>query len=499
MWTGRQTLTEIEGALSKLRRDEGQLDGALASATGQAEQLRGERAKALRELARIKLDEMAAGRLVRNLDAAEQRAGQILENRRLRLEALNAQQKTLGDEVTKAEAERHSAAAAVEAALEVVDEIRAQAEAKVKTTAAWIDAQKAHEASDQIATESEKKAAQSEAELGAKKKPYDNDPLFAYLWTAKFGTSQYAGGNVARMVDRMVADYIGYAETRSSYVMLTEIQLRLREHANRQRKAADDVRTAIAALERQAMLEAGIEPKERVLAEARHKLASADANAERRRGLLKEVEAKRAAMLGGGSDPAYAEAMQTIVEGDSQDDIGTLYAEAKRTSTPTDDMIVRRIGGLDERLAEIDKETASLRKAAREMASRRTEVEQVRERFRTSGFDHPNATFRNENEIGVVLGQILEGAVRSGILWDILRGGFGTRPGRGRPDFGSPTFPFPFPMPGGGEGARGGEWRQPGTRGGWSPPFPSGGGGGGGGGGNDNDSGGDGFSTGGSF
>ncbi len=490
MWTGRQTLSEIEGALAKLRREAGQLDGALASATGQAERLRGERASALRELARIKLDEMAAGRLVRNLDAAEQRAGQILENRRLRLEALTTQQKSLGDEVAGAEAERHDAAAAVEAALEAVDEIRARAEAGVKTAAAWIDAMKAHSAADQIAGEAEKKASQSEAELGAKKKPYDNDPLFAYLWNAKFGTSQYAGGNITRLVDRMIADYIGYTESRASYAMLTEIQLRLREHASRQRKAADDMRRTIAGLERKAMMEAGIEPKERALAEARHKLASADANAERRRGLLKEVEAKRAAMLGGGNDPTYAEAMQSIVEGDAQDDIATLYEEAKRTATPADDMIVRRIGGIDERLAEIEKETASLRKSAREMADRRTEVEKVRERFRASGYDHPNATFGNGNEIGVVLGQILEGVVRSGILWDILRGGFGTRPGRGRPDFGSPTFPFPFPMPGGGEGAHGGEWRQPGTRGGWTPPS---------GGGKDNDSGGDGFSTGGSF
>ncbi len=495
MWTGRKTLSEIEGALSKLRRDEGQLDGALASATGQAEQLRGDRAKALRELARIKLDEMAAGRLVRNLDAAEQRAAQILENRRLRLEALNAQQKTLGDEVSRAEAERHAAASAVEEAVEAVDTIRAEAEATVRKSAGWIAASKVYEAADHIAVEAEKKAAQSEAELGSKKKPYDNDPLFAYLWNAKFATSRYTAGNFTRLVDRMVADFIGYSDSRASYAMLIEIPLRLREHANLQRKAADDERMSIAALERQAMIDAGIEPKERILAEARHKLASADANAERRRGLLTEVEAKRTAMLGGGNDPAYTEAMQTIVEGDQQDDIGTLYQEAKRTSTPTDDMIVRRISGLDERLAEIDKEIGSLRKAARDMADRRTEVEKVRERFRTSGFDHPNATFRNENEIGIVLGQILEGAVRSGILWDILRGGFGTRPSRGRPDFGAPTFPFPFPMPGGGEGARGGEWRQPGTRGGWTPPFPTGGGGGGGGG----DSGDDGFSTGGSF
>ena len=498
MWTGRQTLGEIEGALAKLRRDEGQLDSSLASATGQAEQLRADRANALRELARVKLDEMSAGRLVRNLDASEQRSLQILESRRLRLEALAGQRKTALTELEQAEAERNAAAKAVEAAVEEVDLIRAGADAAVKSSAAWSDARKSFDAAEQIAGEAEKKAQQSEAELGAKKKPYDGDLLFAYLWRAKFATRDYAGGNIARMMDRQVSDFIGFQEARASYAMLIEIPVRLREHANRQRKASDDVKMTIAGLERQAMVDAGIEPKERALAEVRHRLAAADANAERRRVQLKDIETQRAGLVGTGNDGAYAEALKTIAEGDAQDDIKTLYAEAQRTPTPTDDMIVRRIGGLDERLAKLEQEGSDLRKTARDMAQRRTEVEQVRERFRTSGYDHPNATFSNNNAIGVVLGQILEGAVRSGILWDIVRGGFNTRPSRGRPDFGTPTFPFPFPMPGGGEGARGGEWRQPGTRGGWTPPseFPSGGGGGGG---SDNDSGNDGFSTGGSF
>ena len=239
------------------------------------------------------------------------------------------------------------------------------------------------------------------------------------------------------------------------------------------------------------MVEAGIEPKERTLAEARHKLAAADANAERKRAQLKDLETQRAALTGTGSDTAYAEALKTIADGDAEDDLATLVREAQRTTTPTDDMIVRRISGLDERLQKLDRETSDLRNSARSLAGRRTEVEQVRDRFRNSGYDHPNATFQNNSEISVVLGQILEGAVRSGILWDLLRGGFGARPSRGRPDFGAPTFPFPFPMPGGGEGARGGEWREPGTRGGWPPPF------GGGGGGSKNDD--DNFSTGGSF
>ena len=78
MWTGRQTLGEIEGAIAKLRGEESRARRRIALGDGEAERLRRERSEALRELARIKLDEMTAGRLVRNLDAAERRAVQIL-------------------------------------------------------------------------------------------------------------------------------------------------------------------------------------------------------------------------------------------------------------------------------------------------------------------------------------------------------------------------------------------------------------------------------------
>jgi hypothetical protein len=477
MWTGRQTLGEIEGAISKLRRDESQLDSALSSATSQAEKLRHDRTEAFRELARVKLDEISAGRLLRNLDAAEQRALQVLESRRLRLESVNAQRQTAMTELEQAEAQRHEAAAAVERALEEVEEIRAAAESRVRATPAWTDARKAFDAADGIAREAEAKAKQSETELSEKKKPYDQDRLFAYLWANGYGTSRYSGGNIARWIDGTMADYISFSEARSSYHMLTEIPLRLREHASRQRKSANELSANVGALERQAMIEAGIEPKERALAQARHKLAASDATAEKKRNHLREVEEQRNALVDGTGDAAYTQALTTIATADAQDDIGTLYREAQRTKTPSDDMIVRRIGGLDERLERLETETAELRKTAKTLAQRRSDVERVRDRFRSSGYDHPNARFGNENEIGRVLAQILEGAVRSGILWDLLRGGFGTKPSRGRPDFGSPTFPFPFPMPGGGEdGARGGEWREPGTRGGWSIPpigFPS--------------------------
>lgn len=488
MWSGRKTLGEIEGAISKLRQEEGQLDAALGSAAGQAETLAREKANAHRELARIKLNELESGRLARNLDAAEQQALRILEGRRLRLDALHQQREKAIAEVEGAVAERDIVAAAVEEAVEAVDIIRASAEASVRETSDWKEAREVFAKADAIAVEAEKKAAQSEAELSEKRKPYDDDPLFAYLWQRHYGTSAYTASGLTRYMDGLVADFIGFTEVRPSYHMLLEIPQRLRDHANRQRQSVDDAKATVAGIERQAMVAAGIEGKERELAEARYRLAAGDSIAEQKRNLLREIEAQQADLIGGTGDKSYNEALQTIADSDAQDSIRALYQEARRTATESDDRIVERIETLDQKLGKVQEEIASLRRTARSLAQRRVDVEKVRDRFRTSGYDHPNATFGNESEIGKILAQVIEGVVRSGLLWDVLRGGFGTRRSRGHPDFGAPTFPFPFPMPGGGDGARGGEWRQPDTRGGWSSPLP---------GPSSNDS--DDFRTGGSF
>jgi hypothetical protein len=209
--------------------------------------------------------------------------------------------------------------------------------------------------------------------------------------------------------------------------------------------------------------------------------------------VLRSLDQKRDELAVGAQDAAYTEALQTIATADAQDQFDTLVAEARRTATTADDAMVRRIGELNDKLDRIDGEIAALRNSARSVAERRVEVERARDRFRQAGYDHPDATFGNENELGRILGQVLEGVVRSGVIWDLLRAGFGLRSPRGRRDFGGSSFPFPFPFPGGGDSTRGGEWRQPERRGSWTPT----------GGGRDGEGGGDSdrgeFRTGGSF
>ncbi len=490
MWTGRQTLSSIESAIANIQREEGQLDAALRSAVGESERLRKERSEALRELARIKLDEIAAGRLVSSLDAGERRAMQILDDYRLRIAATAERREGLLKEVAGAETQRDDAAAAVEQALGAVEAIRADTEAKVQAAPAWQETKRAFDEAEAVATEAEKKAASSEAELGAKRKPYDDDPLFTYLWGRKFGTRDYQGGNFVRLMDRIVADFIGFNEVRANYAALIEIPLRLREHATAKRAETGDRQVALSEVERTAMIEAGIEPRERALAEARHKLAAADQTLEEKHGLLRKVDDERQALVAGGTNPAYGQALDTIASADSKDDLAALYQEARRTPTSADDAMIRKLESIDANVAKTETEVASLRRSAQDLARRRTDVQDVRDRFRGAGYDHPNATFGNDGAITDVLGRVLEGAANSGVLWDLLRGGYRYRQPRGRPDFGAPNFPFPFPIPGGGtNSSTGGGWREPSSRGGWSPreDYP------------DRSGGGDDFTTGGSF
>ena len=68
---------------------------------------------------------------------------------------------------------------------------------------------------------------------------------------------------------------------------------------------------------------------------------------------------------------------------------------------------------IDAKSAKVEAEIAGLRRTAQELSSRRLEVEQVRDRFRTTGFDHPQATFENNGAITDVLGRVLEGAAEA--------------------------------------------------------------------------------------
>lgn len=90
-------------------------------------------------------------------------------------------------------------------------------------------------ASHDMLEAAERKAAQAETDLEQKRKPYEADPLFMYLWKRGFGTPRYRAIPLVRYLDRKVARLVGFDDARRNYAVLIELPVRLREHADQLR------------------------------------------------------------------------------------------------------------------------------------------------------------------------------------------------------------------------------------------------------------------------
>jgi hypothetical protein len=495
MISGRQALASIENAISSARAREGELESALASATEEAARHEGERARLLKELARVRLDALNRGEVQQALDSAERRALELIRasGEATRMQA--ARRKTAFDSVRKAEEQRHQRAERLEAALAAFEKVRAAAEPGIRAGALWREQQEKISAARSIAAESEKKATLAEEDCEVKRKPYEADPLFMYLWRIGFATADYRAGTFARFFDRRVAGLVGYIDAAANYRMLQEIPLRLREHAERRKAAIAEEEARLAEVETRALAESGAGGLIAAIEQARVALREAETELSTRNEALAVIEKETAANAG---DKGYDEAIALLAQAMGRDSLRDLASDAASTRTQEDDRLVLLIDEVGQRAGRSEQEVRSIRDEMREMARRRSEIERQRDDFRRQGYDNPHGSFLNENILGQVLGGILQGALQGAILRDTLRDGYRQRdPGWGGSS--GPVFPFP---PAGGQS--GGPW-VPDWLDGGSGPWGGGGGGGGGswgGGGGGRSSGGgggDGFKTGGGF
>src|SRR4051812_40537176 len=454
MISGRQALATIEQTIAQARGEEARLDSALKTAADQAARLRAERMDAFRDLARLKLDAMTRAGVVGKLDAAERQALDLLAQRRRAYESLVERRTQAEQTVKDGEAERHAKAAALEEVLKAIAALREQVEAQARAGSDWTAQRARIDDAAAVAEEAEKKAVQAEADREAKRKPYEADPLFMYLWRKKFGTAEDRSGPLVRFFDRRVACLIGYDKARANYVLLNEIPQRLREHAERMKAEIANARERLTALEREALVKASIGPLAVRARAAKADLDQAERQLAEAKAALAALDREHDASVLQGEGP-YRDAIELLATADAQENLQALYREAMATPTPEDDAIVRRIEAADGAIRRAEREMDGLRARLREVAQRRATIERERDVFRQQGYDQPYGRFDNGSTIGKVLGGLLGGVIGSAVLRDTLNGGYNRQPGPWDSDFGGG---FPFPQDAGGDwagGARG--------------------------------------------
>lgn len=429
--SGREALSSVEDAISGVRSNETQLGGVLRSATDEAERQRRQLAESYRALALVRLDAIMRNDIVGELDAAERRAVELMRAQKAKLDQLLIRHAGASQRVRDAETLHRAQTEAVEKAGAPIAALTAQVEKQIADNDGWKAQHARVDAIAKIAQASDDKAKQAETDRETKRKPYEADPLFMYLWKRGFGTGCYSASNFVRTMDRWVARLVGYESARPNYAMLNEIPLRLRENAAQRGKELDAEHQTLERIERTALEAAGIKAMEQELAKARASLDGATKSLNDAQSALSALDKDRTALVEQGDRQAHDDAIGVLSQAISREDLQTLYRDALATKTGDDDKLVQKIDEAQRAIVKADAEVARIRDEAREAARRRGELEGVRDNFRRRQYDQPWGGFELDKGqvVGDVIGGIIRGAIGGAVLWSIFERGYRHRGG----------------------------------------------------------------------
>ena len=270
------------------------------------------------------------------------------------------------------------------------------------------------------AARADAKADRAEADREQKRRPYEADKLFAYLWRRRYRFPDYRSLPLFRTLDEWVAGLCDYGRAHRDYGMLLEIPVRLRQHADAVAASAKDATAALALLEQEAQAAAGVPELAAALAASQQQLDAHERqvdSAEDARTALRQQQAA----LDGGQDPHRSAALATIQAQLAREDVATLRRDAAATATGADDALVQTIADLRRQYDDLGAAVAQAERSQQEAQRGLDELQDLRRRFRQQGFDGDDSVFDDGFDLGDLVSSVLRGVLQSGGGWSTLR------------------------------------------------------------------------------
>lgn len=466
VWTGRQALGSIDGTIKKLRDHFERTDGQIQSASRELVKLGQQEGERYKNLARIRLDQLISGEIAAGLDAADRQVTELLAERDQALAALGQQIEEARQEDSALEKERDQRSDRVAEAAALLDTAEAAVQEQLEQDSVYKAQFEKASRADSVARHSEEKTAQAEGDRATKGKPYDDDPLFSYLWARGYGTSRYSANPLTRFLDKWVAGLCSYDDARPNYAMLLEIPTRLREHGERLRTAANHEFEALKLLEEQAAEKAGIPAKRHAVDAAERRIDEIDEQMQEVEARIRDLMHERAGFATG-EDDYFRRCIETLASAFRRENLSALHHYVRNTSTAKDDVIVYELSDIDQSRSQLESTIAQQRSMYERQLVRLKELEEVRNRFKRERYDNIHSVFGDTGLLTGLLSRFLDGTATGADLWNALQREHRYRRIRANPTFGT-----------GGFGHGGVVWRLPSSRGGgsWKLPIPRGGG-----------------------
>lgn len=451
MSSGTQALREMDQRIDAARAEAGQLATQLDQLLLQQQQARARESNDTEQLARLRLDLLKSGDAGNALDAADQRVLSLLQKRHQSFIELEPRIAESEQRQTALKSRRGELAQRLDEALAAQQSCYAATAERAKQSPEWQLLSLDLQALQHQAQAAEQKSQVVVADREQKRKPYEADKLFLYLWQRRYGFPEYQAAPLVRTLDGWVARLCKYDGAHRNYRMLLALADQIAAHVTSLKQRAESLQTELKALEDKALAEAGF-------GRFQDAVANADATLKQGEQALSSEEQSYQSLLGqraqfaAGTDAFTVEALQTLTTQMGREDLHTLRQDARATSTPKDDALVAGLANARAAVSKTEQDIATLRSRQTVVLKQLGDAEELRRRFRTHSYDSRDSQFGNGIVVGAVIGELLRGAIVLNDAWDQVhrnhrfnvprdnQGGFGGWGGGGGSDSSSGGF-----------------------------------------------------------
>lgn len=439
MISGRNTLGFINDSLNNERSSVDTAERRIAELSKQLLEQQQAQIQDYRELARLRVDMVDRGNMAASIDVVTKQVAAALEARKSAKAELDARITKLQDEYAAFEVERESQHQLLEKAAEALDVAEATTQARLDVDSDYLAQEQRVQDAQRIAMHAGDKATHSEQEQGDKGQSYRDDVLFMYLWKRHYGTPRYRAWPLTRWLDSRVAHLVGFTDARANYARLQEIPLRLREHADQVKLAAETAFNMLRELDEAARREDGIIELEAARDLEQAALEAIDTRIEEAGERHKQL-LERKDDFAAGEDHGYRKAVDYVTSELRRDDVRNLRRDAMATPFPDDDLIVNRLFEREQDVQEFEVSLNELKGALRKQHKKLQELQSLRSDFRRRRYDQAGYSFSDGSLIAEMLSNFTNGRLDLDSLWRVLEQQQRYRPQRTDPTFGSGGF-----------------------------------------------------------
>lgn len=406
---GREALEELDESILRARTQLAHAVEAADDARTRITEIRKEQVSAYQSLADMRLETLADDTEANELTLlnSEKRAQILLSSHSAFVEEEQEKLNAASNDILKLENERSELASRLDNAVDQYEKKVTKIELRLSEDEAYQALAEAMEDASAIAERAHSKLKLSEEDEKTKGQPYKNNPLFVYLWSRKFRTTEYKAPAFIRFMDNWVAKLCKYDAAHLNYKRLTELPIRLSEHAQKTEAALQSCQEALEEAEAKALTDGGADTLRENVEELRSSINTLDAQLDAAEAHHQALAQLHEAALNADTGPAMEarRVLENALKRASFPDLRILVAE---TVNPEDDRLVDRLVKL--RTEELEFEVTA-EDLANSPADRRKDLsllERLRREFKMAKFDSPYAAFK-ASSIETIITSLLRG------------------------------------------------------------------------------------------